>query len=70
MTDVPFAAVSATPALDLSLPLGSAEKMGEVSRNKVHAIREAMEQARVASSAGNYKACEQALACVQRLLHP
>jgi hypothetical protein len=54
-------------------PFGMAvveEKMGEVSRNKVHAIREAMEQARAASSTGNYKTCEQALARVRRLMHP
>src|SRR5271155_102280 len=54
-------------------PFGMAvveEKMGEVSRNKVDAIREAMAQARAASSAGNYKTCEQALARVRRLMHP
>ena len=54
-------------------PFGMAvveEKMGEISRNKVDAIREAMAQARAASSAGNYKTCEQALARVRRLMHP
>jgi hypothetical protein len=46
------------------------EKMGEVSTNKVDAIRAAMAQAHAASSAGNYKTCEQALAQVRRLMHP
>ena len=52
-------------------PFGMAvveEKMGEVSRNKVDAIREAMAQARAASSAGHYKTCEQALARVRSLM--
>src|SRR5271169_2679987 len=46
-------------------PFGMAtveEKMGEVSRNKVDAVRAAMAQARAASAAGKYKACEKALA--------
>jgi len=54
-------------------PFGMAvveEKMGEISRNKVDAIREAMAQARAASSTGNYKTCEQALARVRSLMHP
>ena len=54
-------------------PFGMAvveEKMGEVSTNKVDAIRAAMAQAHAASSAGNYKTCEQALARVRRLMHP
>jgi hypothetical protein len=54
-------------------PFGMAlveEKMGEVSTNKVDAIRAAMAQAHAASSAGNYKSCEQALARVRRLMHP
>ncbi len=44
--------------------------MDEVSTNKVDAIREAMAQARAASSAGKYKTCEQALAHVRRLMRP
>jgi hypothetical protein len=54
-------------------PFGMAvveEKMGEVSRNKVDAIREAMAQAHAASSASNYKICEHALARVRRLMRP
>jgi hypothetical protein len=54
-------------------PFGMAvveEKMGEVSTNKVDAIRAAMAQAHAASSAGNYKTCEQSLARVRRLMHP
>ncbi len=54
-------------------PFGMAaveEKMGEVSPNKVDAIREAMAQAHAASSAGNYKTCEQALTRVRRLMNP
>ena len=46
------------------------EKMGEVPRNRVDAIRDAMAQAHAASSAGNYKTCEQALARVRHLMRP
>jgi hypothetical protein len=52
-------------------PFGMAsveEKMGEVSRNKVDAVRDAMARARAASVAGNYKACETALADVRHLM--
>ncbi len=54
-------------------PFGMAvveEKMGEVSRNKVDAIRAAMAQALAASSAGKYKTCERALSRVRRLMRP
>ena len=54
-------------------PFGMAvveEKMGEVSTNKVDAIRAAMAQAHAASSAGNYRTCEQALVRARRLMHP
>ncbi|HUI13864.1 MAG TPA: hypothetical protein VL048_10400 [Xanthobacteraceae bacterium] len=43
-------------------------KMGEVPVNKVDAVRAAMGQAREASVAGKYKACERALAQVRRLM--
>jgi hypothetical protein len=43
-------------------------KMGEVPVNKVDAVRAAMGQARDASVAGKYKACERALAQVRRLM--
>ena len=44
------------------------EKMGEVSGNKVDAVRAAMARARAASVAGNHKACEKALAEVRRIM--
>jgi hypothetical protein len=44
------------------------EKMGEISRNKVDAVREAMARARAANTAGNYKTCEKALADARRLM--
>ena len=44
------------------------ERMGEVSGNKVDAVRAAMARARAASVAGNYKACERALADVRRIM--
>jgi hypothetical protein len=44
------------------------ERMGEVPRNRVDAVRDAMARALAASSAGKYKACEKALADVQRLI--
>ena len=46
------------------------ERMGEVPRDRVNAIRDAMAQARAASSAGHYKICEQALVRVRRLMRP
>jgi hypothetical protein len=52
-------------------PFGMAtveEKMGEISRNKVDAVRDAMARARAASVAGNYRACETALADVRHLM--
>ncbi len=56
---------------DQPTPFGMAsveEKMGEVSHNKVDAVREAMAQARAASVGGNQKACEKALAEVRHLM--
>ena len=44
------------------------EKMGEISRNKVDAIRDAMARARAANAAGNGKTCEKALTDVRRLM--
>ena len=44
------------------------EKMGEVSRNKVDAVRDAMARARAASADGKYEACEGALEDVRRLI--
>ncbi len=52
-------------------PFGMAtveERMGEVPHNKVDAVREAMARAHAASAAGNYKACEKALADVRRIM--
>ena len=46
------------------------EKLGEVSAEKVAAVRQAMSRARAADSAGDKKACEQALADAQRALGP
>jgi hypothetical protein len=51
-------------------PFGMAtveEKMGELSRNKVDAVRDAMARARAANAAGNHKACEKALADVRHI---
>jgi hypothetical protein len=56
---------------DQPTPFGMAtveEKMGEVSRNKVDAVRDTMARARAANVAGNYKACERALADVRRII--
>ncbi len=44
------------------------EKMGEVSGNKVDAVREAMARARAANVAANQKACEKALADVRHIM--
>lgn len=44
------------------------EKMGELPRNKVDAVRDAMAQARAANAANNYKACEKALADVRHIM--
>jgi|SRR4051812_5099809 hypothetical protein len=41
------------------------ERLGEISPQKLAAIREAMRRARAADSAGDKSACEQALADVQ-----
>lgn len=52
-------------------PFGMAtveERMGEVSHNKVDAVRDAMARARAASAAGNYKTCEKALAEVRHIM--
>ena len=52
-------------------PFGMAtveERMGELSRNKVDAVRDAMAQARAANAAGNRKACERALLPVRRIM--
>ena len=46
------------------------ERLGEVSPEKVDAVRQAMSRARAADSAGDKKACEQALADAQRALGP
>jgi hypothetical protein len=44
------------------------EKMGEIKRSTFDAVHDAMARARAANSAGNYKACEKALAAVRRLM--
>ncbi len=56
-------------------PFGMAtveERMGEISRNKVDAIHDAMARARAANAgantAANYRACEKALADVRHMM--
>jgi hypothetical protein len=44
------------------------EKMGEIKRSTFDAVHDAMTRARAANSAGNYKACEKALAEVRRFM--
>ena len=44
------------------------ERMGEVPRNKVDAIRDAMARARAANIAADYRACEKALAEVRHIM--
>jgi hypothetical protein len=44
------------------------ERMGEISPQRVNAIRQAMARARAADDAGDRAACERALADVQRTL--
>jgi hypothetical protein len=44
------------------------ERMGEISPERVNAIRQAMARARAADDAGDKAACERALADVQRTL--
>jgi len=44
------------------------ERMGEISPQTVHAIRQAMARARAADGTGDKAACEQALAEVRRTL--
>jgi hypothetical protein len=44
------------------------EKLGDVSRKKVDAVKSAMGRARAADAAGDKSACEQALADVEREL--
>jgi hypothetical protein len=56
---------------DQPTPFGMAvveEKMGELPRNKVDAVREAMARARAADAANNYKACAKALADVRHIM--
>jgi hypothetical protein len=56
---------------DQPTPYGMArveEKMGEVSWQKVDAVREEMTRARAANAAGNSKTCEKSLAAVRRIL--
>ena len=67
----PFAPPGISAGSVQPTPFGMAtveEKMGEVSRNKVDAVRDAMARARAASVAGKYKACEKALADVRHLM--
>jgi hypothetical protein len=44
------------------------EKMGEIKPSRFDAVHDGMTRARSANSAGNYKACEKALAAVRRLI--
>jgi hypothetical protein len=46
------------------------EKLGEILPQTVDAVRQGMAHARVADSAGDRSACEQALADVQRAIGP
>lgn len=52
-------------------PFGMAkveERMGEISRNKIDEIRDAMAKARAANAAGKERACERSLAEVRHEL--
>jgi hypothetical protein len=52
-------------------PFGMAtveERMGELSRDKIDAVRDAMARARSANAAGKYKACEKALGDVRHIM--
>lgn len=68
----PFAPPSVTAGLGAQpTPLGLVtveERMGEVPRNKVDAIRDAMARARAANIATDYRACEKALAEVRHIM--
>jgi hypothetical protein len=44
------------------------EKLGELSQQKIDAIRHAMDRARAADASGDKSVCEQALADVEREL--
>jgi hypothetical protein len=46
------------------------EKLDEISKKKINAIRAAMDRARAADAAGDKSACEQALGDVERELGP
>ena len=46
------------------------EKLGEISPQKVKAIKRGMARARVADKVGDLRACRKALAAVQRVLGP
>jgi hypothetical protein len=68
----PFVPTSISAGMGVQpTPFGIAkveERMGELKRNKVDAVRDAMAQARAANVAGNRKACEKALAEVRHLI--
>ena len=46
------------------------EKLGDISARKVKAIRRGMARARAADKVGDQRACNKALAAVQRVLGP
>jgi hypothetical protein len=46
------------------------EKLGDISRQTVEALGQAMARARVADKVGDLRACRKALAAVQRVLGP
>ena len=68
----PFVPASISAGMGVQpTPFGMAtveERMGEVTHNKVDAVREAMAKARAANVGANQRACEKALAEVRRIL--
>jgi hypothetical protein len=68
----PFVPTSVSAGMGVQpTPFGIAtveERMGELSRNNVDAVRDAMAQARAANAAGNRKACEKALTEVRHIV--
>jgi hypothetical protein len=68
----PFVPTSVSAGMGVQpTPFGMAtveERMGELKRNKVDAVHNAMAQARAANAAGNRKACAKALAEVRHIM--
>jgi hypothetical protein len=68
----PFVPTSVSAGMGVQpTPFGMAtveERMGELKRNKVDAVHDAMAQARAANAAGHRKTCEKALAEVRHIV--